>query len=74
MGRVFINGTDVGVTISGRAIPKLKKWCLITSSLTLSIISYVSRVKCNNPRKIVSPFPTTRSSRYRKGSPQLDLD
>ena len=38
----------------------LKKWYLIHSCLTLSIIRYVSRVKWSNPGKRVAPSPTPR--------------
>ena len=43
---------------------RLKKWYLMLPCLTLSIIRYGSRIKWNNPRKGVVPFPTHQSSRY----------
>ena len=42
--------------------------------LTLSIISYGSRVKWSNPGKGVAPSPTSWCSRYRKGSLRVTLD
>ena len=45
---------------------RLKKWYLMPSCLTLSIIRYGSRVKWSNPGKGVTPFPTPWCSRYRK--------
>ena len=51
-----------------------KKWYLMQPCLTLSIIRYKSRVKCNNPGKGVAPFPTLRCSSYWKGDFQVTLD
>ena len=50
--RVFTNGLgDLG-SIPGRVIPKTKKkWYLVPSCLTLSIIRYRSRVKWSDPEK-----------------------
>ena len=45
----------------------LKKWYLIYPCLTLSITRYISRVKWNNPRKGVMPFPTLRIVAIEKG-------
>ena len=53
---------------------RLKKWYLMLSCLTLSIIRYVSRVKWSNPGNGVAPSPTPRRSSYRKGSPRVNLD
>ena len=39
--------------------------------LTLSILSYISRVKWSNPGKGVAPSPTPRCSSYWKGSLQV---
>ena len=54
---------------------RLKKWCLISPCLTLSIIRYVSRVKWSNPGQGVaySPIPWC-SSNWKGtllGSPRL---
>ena len=51
-----------------------KKWYLMLSCLTLSIIRYVSRVKWNSPVKGVAPFPTPWGSSYRKGSLRVTLN
>ena len=51
-----------------------KKWYLMPPCLTLSNISYVSRVKWSNPEKRVAPFPTPWCSSYRKGSLRVTLD
>ena len=42
--------------------------------LTLSIISYGSKVKWSNPEKGVAPFPTPRYCNYRKGGLRVTLD
>ena len=47
---------------------RLKKWYFIPPCLTLSIITYVSRVKWSNPEKGVVPSLTPRCSSYWKGS------
>ena len=49
----------------------LKKWYLIPPCLTLSIIRYVSRVKCSNPGKGVAPSPTPWCSSYWRGKLQV---
>ena len=72
--RVSANGPgDLG-SMPGRVIPKVQNWYLMPSCLTLSIIRYGSRVKWVNPAKGVGPFPTPRSSSYRKGSLRDTLD
>ena len=53
---------------------RLKKWYLIPSCLTLSIIRCVSRVKWGNPRERVAPSATPRCSSYWKGSLRVALD
>ena len=53
---------------------RLKKWYLIPSCLTLSIIRYVSRVKWSNPGKGVAPSTTPQCSSYWKGSLQVTFD
>ena len=53
---------------------RLKKWYLMLSCLTLSIICQGSRVKWSNPGKRVAPFPTPKrepSGRPRLRSPTL---
>ena len=68
MVRVFANGLgDLG-SVSGRVIPKLKKWYLMPPCLTLSIIRYGSRVKWVNPTKGEAPSSTPWCSSYRKES------
>ena len=52
----------------------LKKWYLMLSCLTLSIIRYVSRIKWSNSGKGVAPSLTSRCSRYRKESLRVTLD
>ena len=69
MGRVFASSPGDQGSIRGRIIPKtLKKWYLIPPCLTLSNITYVSRVKWSNPGKGVAPSPTPQCSSYWKGS------
>ena len=58
---------DTRVQSQVKSYQILKKWYLISPCLTLSIIRYISRVKWNNPRKEVAPFPTPCSS-YWKGN------
>ena len=53
---------------------RLKKWYLILSSLTLSNIRYVSRIKWKNPGKRIAPYPTPRGSSYGKRSLLVALD
>ena len=53
---------------------RLKKWYLMLSCLTLSIIRYVSKIRWSNPGKGVAPYPTPRCSSYRKGSLRVTLD
>ena len=73
MGRVFVNGPgDLG-SIPCCFIPKTIKMVLDTS-LTLSNIRYISRVKWSNPGKGVAPSPTPRCSSYWKGSLLVALD
>ena len=71
MVRVFANGPG---SIPGRVVPKTKKWYLMLSCLTLSIIRYVWTVKWSNLGKGVAPLPTPRCSSYRKGSLRVTLD
>ena len=70
VGRVFAIRLDDQV----ESYQRLKKWYLIPPCLTLSIISYVSRVKWSNPGKEVAPSPTPQCSSYWKGSLQVTLD
>ena len=53
---------------------KIKKWYLIPSCLTLSIIRYGSRVKWNTAGKRVVPSPTPRCSSYWKGTLWVTLN
>ena len=53
---------------------RLKKWYLMPTCLTLSIIRYGSRVKWSNPGKGVAPSSTPWCSSYRKGSLWVTLD
>ena len=73
MVRVFANGLGDRGSISGRVIPKIKKWYLMPPCLTHSIIRYGSRVKCGNPWKGVAP-PTPWCGSYRKGNLRVTLD
>ena len=58
VGRVFTNGPGDLVQSQVASYETLLKWYLITPSLTLSNIRYVSRVKWSNPGKGVAPSPT----------------
>ena len=58
MKRVFANDPGNRGSIPGRIIPKTHKWYLMPLCLTLSIITYGSRVKWGNPEKRVAPSPT----------------
>ena len=70
--RVFANGLgDLG-SIPGHVIPKTLK--MVPPCLTLSNITYVSRVKWSNPRKGVALSPTLRCSSYWKRSLRVVLD
>ena len=53
---------------------RLKKWFLIPTFLTLSIIRYRSRVKWSNPGKGVASSPTPQCCSYWKRSLQVTLD
>ena len=53
---------------------RLKKWYLMLSWLTLSIIRYGSRVKWSNPEKGLAPSPTSQCSSYWEGSLLVTLD
>ena len=69
--RVFANGP---VQSQVESYQRLKKWYLMPTCLTLSIIRYGSRVKWSNPGQGVAPSPTPRCSSYRKGSLRVTLD
>ena len=57
VSRVFANGLgDLG-SIPGHVILKTLKKMVLDTSLTLSNIRYVSRVKWSNPGKGVAPYP-----------------
>ena len=49
---------ETGVQSQVKSYQRLKKWYLMPSGLTLSIIRYESKVKWRNPRKGVVPSPT----------------
>ena len=53
---------------------RLKKWYLMPPCLTLSIITYGSRVKWVNPGKGVVPFPTPWCNSYQKESLWVSLN
>ena len=53
---------------------RLKKWYLMPSCLTLSIIRYGSRVKLSKPGIVVEPYPTSRCCSYWKWSSRVTLD
>ena len=74
LGRVFTNGLGDRSSIPGWVIPKTKIWYLMPPCLTLSIITYISRVKLSNPRKGVAPFPTLQRSSYCKESLRVTLN
>ena len=65
---------ETGVQSQVESYQRLKKWCLIPTWLTLSIIRYVSRVKWSNPGIGVAPSPTPRCSSYWKRSLRVALD
>ena len=53
---------------------KTKKWYLISSCLTLSIIRYGSRIKWSSLAKGAAPSPTPRCSSYWKGRLRVAFD
>ena len=57
-----------------KSYQRLKKWYLLPPCLILSIIRYISRVKCCNTEKGVVPTPTPRCSSYWRGSLYVTLD
>ena len=65
---------ETGVQSQVESYQRLKKWYLIPTCLTLSIIKYVSRVKLRNPRKRVASSLKPWWSSYWKGSLQVALD
>ena len=65
---------EIGVQSQVESYQRLRKWYLMLPYITLSIISYGSRVKWSNPGKGVAPYPTPRCSSYCKGSIKVDLD
>ena len=72
--RVFVNGSGDLASIPGRVIPKTQKLYLMPPCFALSIISYGSRVKWNNPRDGVAPCPTPSCCSYRKVNLRVTLD
>ena len=53
---------------------RLKKWYLMTPSLTLSLIRFGSRVKWSNTGKGVAPLPTPWCYSFWKWSPWVTRD
>ena len=75
MVSVFTNGQGkTWVQSQVQSYQRLKKWYLILPCLTLSSISYWSRIKWSNPKKGVAPSPTLWCSSYRKGSLRVILN
>ena len=64
MVRVFANGPGDQGSTQVESYQRLKKWYLMPPCLTLSIISYRSRVKWSNPEKGVAPSATHWCSSY----------
>ena len=65
---------ETGVQSQVESYQRLKKWYLMPSCLTLSIIRYGSRVKRSNPGNGVAPSPTLWCSSYRKESFRIALN
>ena len=65
---------ETGIQSLVESYQRIKKWYLMSPCLTLSIISYGSRVKWSNPGKGVAPSPTPWDSSYRKSSLRVPLD
>ena len=57
-----------------KSYQRLKKWYLIPPCLTISIIKYISRVKWNNPGKVIAPTLTPWCSSYVKRGFQVALN
>ena len=66
---------ETGVQSQVESYQRLKKWLLMPTCLTLSIIRWRSRVKWSNPGNGVTPSPTPRCSSYWKafGSPSTNV-
>ena len=71
--RMFTNELEDWGSIQCRVILKSQKMVL-DATLTLSILSYGSRVKWSNPVKGVAPSLTPRYSSYCKGSVWVAID
>ena len=65
---------ETGVQSKVESYQRLKKWYLVPSCLTLSIISYRSRVKGSNLGEGEAPSPIRWYCSYWKGSLQVTLD
>ena len=65
---------ETGVQSQVESYQRLQKLYLILSCLTLSIITYGSRVKWSNPGKWVMPSPTPWCSSYCKRDLQVSLN
>ena len=76
LGKASIETVKATGSIPSRVILKTrkKKWYLIPPCLILSIKSYRSRVKWNNPRERVVPSPSPRFSCYWKGKPRVAFE
>ena len=73
VGRVFANVQEMCVQFQVESYQRLKKWYLVPSCLTLSIIWYISRVM-EQSRERSSTLPTPCCSSYSKGSLRVALD
>ena len=65
---------ETGVLCQVESYQKLKKWYLMLPCLTLSIISYGSKVKSSYLGNKVAPFPTTWCCSFVKGSIRVTLN
>ncbi len=60
MSRVFAHGPETGVQSLVESYQILKKWYLMPTYLTFSIIRYGSRIKWSNPGNEVVPSLSPR--------------
>ena len=65
---------ETGVKSQVESFQRLKRWYLMPSCLTLSLIRYVSRGKWTNPGKGIAPFLTPWYSSSRKENLRVTLD
>ena len=66
---IYILARETWVQSQVESYQRLKKWYLMRSCLTLSIIRYGSRVKWSDPGKGVAPSPTPWCSKLSKREP-----